>query len=204
MLNLAVIATAFAVIFPVELPDKTFIATLVLSTRFRPLYVWIGVAAAFAVHTAIAVAAGGLLNLLPRIPILVAAGLLFAIGGILLWRSASQDDDAESQESAELDTKLAKYGDVHGLKVAGVSFLVLMLAEWGDLSQLFTAGLAARSGQPVSVFIGAWAALAIVSGLAALLGRTLLARLPLALIQRIAAVVCLVLAVITFVEVARG
>ena len=27
--------TAFALIFPVELPDKTFIATLVLATRYR-------------------------------------------------------------------------------------------------------------------------------------------------------------------------
>ena len=50
----AVAATAFVLIFPVELPDKTFVATLVLATRFRPLLVWIGVASAFLVQTALA------------------------------------------------------------------------------------------------------------------------------------------------------
>ncbi|MFZ8925221.1 MAG: TMEM165/GDT1 family protein, partial [Candidatus Nanopelagicales bacterium] len=66
MLDLATVGLAFLLIFPAELPDKTFIATLVLSTRYRRVAVWLGVAAAFAVQTAIAVAAGGLLSLLPQ------------------------------------------------------------------------------------------------------------------------------------------
>lgn len=204
MLNFTVIATAFVVILPVELPDKTFIATLILSTRFRPLYVWIGVAAAFAVHTLIAVAFGSVLTLLPRMLILLAAAALFAVGAVLLWRQSRAGDDPESEEQEELDAKLARYGDVRGVKVIGVSFLVLMLAEWGDLSQLFTAGLAARSGEPLSVFIGAWSALALVSGLAAALGKTLLSRLPVHWIQRVAAAICLVLAVLTLVEALSG
>ncbi|MFV0458965.1 MAG: TMEM165/GDT1 family protein [Actinomycetales bacterium] len=201
MLDLATVATAFAVILPVELPDKTFIATLVLSTRLRPLFVWIGVASAFAVHTAIAVLAGGLLTLLPRTPILLAAAALFAVGAVLLWRQASSAQDAESAEREEIDAKLARYSDIRGFKAVGVSFAVLMLAEWGDLSQLFTAGLAARSGEPLSVFVGAWSALALVSGLAAALGRVLLARMPIHLIQRIAAGICALLAVLTLIEV---
>ena len=44
------------------------------------------------------------------------------------------------------------------LKAASISFGVLFAAEWGDLSQLATAGLAARYDDPVSVFIGSWAA----------------------------------------------
>ena len=51
-----------------ELPDKTFIATLVMSTRFRPLLVWIGVGLAFLVQTLVAVVAGGLLAKLPTTP----------------------------------------------------------------------------------------------------------------------------------------
>lgn len=198
------VATAFAVILPVELPDKTFIATLVLSTRLRPLYVWIGVASAFAVHCAVAVLAGGLLALLPKVPILIAAGVLFAIGAVLLWRAAAHAAEAEAEETEEIEEKLKSYGQISGLRAIGVSFAVLALAELGDLSQLFTAGLAARTGEPLSVFIGAWAALALVSGLAALLGKTLLAKMPLALIQRIAAGVCLILAVVTFVEASRA
>ena len=40
---------AFVVIVPVELPDKTFVATLVLATKYRPWPVWLGVTAAFGV-----------------------------------------------------------------------------------------------------------------------------------------------------------
>ena len=55
-IDLVTIAIVFATIFVVELPDKTFIATLVMSTRFRPLLVWVGVVAAFFVQTLVAVA----------------------------------------------------------------------------------------------------------------------------------------------------
>ena len=65
-LVLSVIAAAFILILPVELPDKTLFATLVLATRFAPLPVFVGVGTAFAVQVAIAVTAGSLLSLLPR------------------------------------------------------------------------------------------------------------------------------------------
>ncbi|MEI6363909.1 MAG: TMEM165/GDT1 family protein, partial [Actinomycetes bacterium] len=61
MIDLVIVLTTFALIFPAELPDKTFIATLVLSTRYRHLWVWIGAVAAFGVQMVIAVVAGGLL-----------------------------------------------------------------------------------------------------------------------------------------------
>src|ERR1700744_5471868 len=59
-MSLAVAATVFAVIFFAELPDKTALASLVLGSRYRPSYVFAGVAAAFTVHAALAVAAGTL------------------------------------------------------------------------------------------------------------------------------------------------
>ena len=90
MISLTTAATAFAVIFPVELPDKTFIASLVLSTRYRPPLVWIGVAAAFLVQTAVAVLAGGLISLLPRLLVLGAAAVMFAVGAFLLLRGAGR------------------------------------------------------------------------------------------------------------------
>src|SRR5580704_10525760 len=65
-MSLAVCAVAFTLVLPAELPDKTAFASLVLGTRHRPLPVFAGVAAAFAVHTCLAVVAGGLLSLLPH------------------------------------------------------------------------------------------------------------------------------------------
>ncbi len=57
--------TAFVLIVPVELPDKTFVASLMLSTRYRALPVYLGVISAFFIQCAVAVGAGKLLTLLP-------------------------------------------------------------------------------------------------------------------------------------------
>ena len=202
-MDLGTVATAFALIFPVELPDKTFVATLVLATRYRPLLVWIGVSAAFVVQCLVAVVAGGLLSLLPSALVGAVAGTLFLVGAIVLWRgaaSADQEETADEQEAAAARTT----ADVNGFKVVATSFGVLFLAEWGDLSQLLTAGLAARYHDPVSVFVGSLLALVTVAGLAVILGRTLLRFVRLSTIRRVGAVVCLVLACLAAYDVIRS
>jgi putative Ca2+/H+ antiporter (TMEM165/GDT1 family) len=199
-MDLLVAATAFAVIFPVELPDKTFVATLVLSTRYSAWPVWLGVAAAFLVQTTVAVVAGGLLTLLPAGPVLAVTAALFALGCVLLLRgagAADAEEEEQEREFAERETPRAQ-----GLRAAGASFLVLFVAEWGDLSQLFTAGLVARTEEPVSVFVGAWLALITVAGLAVLLGKTLTRYVRLATIRRVGGLVCAALAVFTAYEAA--
>jgi putative Ca2+/H+ antiporter (TMEM165/GDT1 family) len=201
-MNLGTMATAFALIFPVELPDKTFVATLVLATRYRPLLVWIGVSAAFVVQCTVAVVAGGLLALLPTAQVGIVAGGLFLVGAIVLWRGAGSADEEATAETAEEQEAAARTtADVHGFKVVATSFGVLFLAEWGDLSQLLTAGLAARYHDPVSVFAGSWLALVTVAGLAVILGRTLLRFVRLSTIRRVGAVVCLVLACLAAYDV---
>jgi Ca2+/H+ antiporter, TMEM165/GDT1 family len=198
--DLATALTALALIVPVELPDKTFVATLVLATRYRPLLVWLGVGAAFFVQVLIAVTLGGLLARLPTTPVALAAAALFAAGAVLLWRSAARAEQDEAEAEAEFAARGA--AGATGLRVVVTSFAVLFLAEWGDLSQLLTAGLAARTGDPVSVFVGAWTALLLVSGGGALLGRALLARVRLGTVRRVGAVVCAVLAVLTALQAA--
>jgi Ca2+/H+ antiporter, TMEM165/GDT1 family len=197
--SLVVAATAFVLIVPVELPDKTFIATLVLSTRYPPLPVWLGVVAAFGVQCAVAVGAGHLISRLPERPVgLVAAGL-FAAGAVIMFRAARRADDREADQEREYAGRIG--GAKRGLKAAAASFLVLFAAEWGDLSQLLTAGLVASGRPALPVFLGSWAALAVVSGLAVLLGRWLLRRVRLSVVRYVAAGVCAVLAVITFISV---
>jgi len=198
-LDITVVATAFALIFPVELPDKTFVATLVLATRYRPLLVWIGVSAAFFVQCLVAVVAGGLLSLLPSAVVGAVAGALFLVGAVVLWRGAASADEDEAAEEEAVASKAT--ADVHGFRVVATSFAVLFLAEWGDLSQLLTAGLAARYEDPVSVFTGSWLALVTVAALAVLLGRTLLRFVRLSTIRRVGAVVCLVLACVAAYDV---
>ncbi len=194
---LSVVATAFVLVLPVELPDKTLFASLVLATRYPHWPVFVGVGAAFGLQVAIAVTAGSLLSLLPDALVSGVVAVLFLVGAVLLWRSAGEgpedaDDVAEGREGRSF------------LRVAAISFGVLFAAEWGDLSQLATAGLAARYDAPVSVFIGAWAALLTVSALAVFLGKKLADRLPIALIRRVAAVLFLAFAVLAVVETVRA
>ncbi|MEO5983755.1 MAG: TMEM165/GDT1 family protein [Pedococcus sp.] len=197
--SLATAAIVFGAIFLVELPDKTFIATLVLSTRFRPLFVWIGVSLAFLVQTLVAVSVGGLLAQLPRRPVEIFAAAMFLLGGVLLLRGASKADEEEATTEEEFSHKGA--ATAVGLRAVAVSFGVLFLAEWGDLSQILTATMVLRYHQPLSVFVGAFLALVTISGLATILGRVLLARVRLANIRRVGGGVCLLLATVTVLEI---
>ena len=199
-MDLAVIALTFAAIFVVELPDKTFIATLVLSTKFRPLFVWIGVALAFLAQTLVAVGLGKAATFLPDSVVHVAATLMFVIGAIILLREARAHEAAEGQEEEDF---AAKAGEAHGFKVILTSFLVLFAAEWGDLSQLLTLSLVAKYDDPLSVFIGAWGALLAVSALAVIVGRVLLVRVRLSLLHYLGASVCLLMACLTVWEMTR-
>ena len=196
-MSLTVVLTAFVLVLPVELPDKTLFASLVLATRFPPLPVFVGVGTAFGLQVAIAVTAGSLLSLLPEALVTGLVALLFLVGAVILWRSASgeAEDGGEAADARE---------QTSFLRAAAISFGVLFAAEWGDLSQLATAGLAARYEEPLSVFVGAWAALLVVSGLAVFLGKKLADRLPIPLIRRVAAGLFLVFAVVAAVETVRA
>lgn len=192
----------FVAVFPAELPDKTMVATLVLVTRFRrPLAVWVGAAAAFTIHVTVAVAAGRLISALPSRLVAVLVTLLFAIGAFLLYR---EGDDDELEEIAHEDTAQAGTYPSAWWRAAATAFGVVLLAEWGDLTQLATAGIAASAESPVLVGLGALAALWTVSALAATLGQTLARRIPVRLLRRLASVVFAVLAVISLIEAIRG
>lgn len=190
---------AFAVILLVELPDKTLVASLVLSTRYRPRPVLIGVAAAFAVQCVIAATAGGVLTLLPRRAVEAVVALLFAVGAVLLIReSLGDEEDVDLAEAREA----APFG-----RVVATSFGVLFAAEWGDASQIATAGLVARHrgmAHAIATGLGAWAALVAVAALAIVAGRVVVRRVPLRLVHRVAGVLFAAFAVLAGVAAAAG
>jgi Ca2+/H+ antiporter, TMEM165/GDT1 family len=194
----AVFAIALFAILLVELPDKTLVATLVLSTRYRPRPVLAGVAAAFAVQCVLAVTAGGLLHLLPHRLLEGIVAVLFALGAFLLAR------ESVSGEEQELAGDTPPGAGLSDRRIFGISFGVLFAAEWGDASQLATAGLVARYGQPVAIGLGAFIALVGVAFLAVLLGKVILRRVPLQLLHRLAAVLFGAFAIIAAVAAIRG
>jgi putative Ca2+/H+ antiporter (TMEM165/GDT1 family) len=195
---LAAFAVAFIAIFPVELPDKTFVATLVLSTRYPPWPTWIGVVLAFGVQCAVAVGAGHLVSRLPELPVKLVAAGLFLVGAIVLAWGARKADAEEKQTEAEYAAKVSE--PKRGFQAMAASFLLLFAAEWGDLSQLVTASLVASGRDPVATGLGSWLALATVSGLAVLFGRWLLKRVKLSVVKYAGAAVCFILAVVTVIS----
>ena len=198
MLDLAVIATVFGLVFVAELPDKTAVAGLVLGARFPARWVFAGMAAAFLVHVVIATAAGSLLSLLPHRPVEAVVGALFLLGAVLIWREGVEDEEEEEAEVAAVPESAGF------LKVATLGFGVIFVAEWGDLTQILTANLAAKYHNPLSVGLGAVLGLWAVGLLAILGGKTLLKVLPIKWITRVAAAVMFVLGVYSIVIAIRG
>lgn len=188
-MQLAVILAVFPIIFIGELPDKTMFASLVLSTRGRPAIVWAGAAAAFLVHVVIAVTIGvALFHLLPHQVLDAVVAGMFLVGAALAIREAVKESkQAKDEEIVEREVASHR-------RIAVTAFLVIFLAEWGDLTQILTANLAAHYHDPVSVGIGAVLALWAVAGLAVVSGQSLLRLINVSTIRIVTAIVLVALA----------
>ncbi|WP_030341221.1 TMEM165/GDT1 family protein [Streptomyces sp. NRRL S-1022] len=193
MISITVTALVFGVIFLAELPDKTALAGLVLGTRYRASYVFAGVAAAFLLHVVLAVAAGSVLTLLPQQIVHAITGVLFLGGAAVLLLKKGEDDE-----------EIKKPADQSFWKVAGTGFMLILVAEFGDLTQIMTANLAARYDDPISVGLGAVLGLWAVAGLGIVGGKALMKRVPLRLITQIAALLMLALGVWSLSEAVSG
>jgi putative Ca2+/H+ antiporter (TMEM165/GDT1 family) len=236
--NFSLLAAVFGIVFVAELPDKTALASLVLGTRYRPGAVLAGVAAAFALHVIIAVAAGSALSLAPRRIVEAVVAVLFLAGAVLMLRRGQRGhrDDQEDEEHHEVPASLqesltqdANLGFAGGepskhtatavltrpryerrvqrdrlWKVAATSFGVLFVAEFGDLTQIAIANLAARYHDPLAVGVGGALGLWAVGGLAILGGRQLLRWIDLIWIARTAALIMAALGVVSAAHAVTG
>jgi Ca2+/H+ antiporter, TMEM165/GDT1 family len=187
-MSLAVIAVVFPVIFIGELPDKTMFASLVMSTRGRPFAVWLGSAAAFAVHVTIATTVGvALFHVLPHRVVEGAVAFLFLAGAVLAIIEGLRErrHDEREEKLAEVEA------NAHPRRTVITAFLVIFLAEWGDLTQILTANLAAKYHSPLSVGIGAILALWAVSAIAVVGGQKLLRLVNVVVVRFVTAAVLL-------------
>jgi putative Ca2+/H+ antiporter (TMEM165/GDT1 family) len=186
--SLSTAAATFLAVLPAELPDKTILACLILSSRYRPWYVFSGAAAAFLAQVTIGVAAGGAISLLPHRPVAGAAAAVFAVSAFLLWRHKEEENPDADEEGGPDGVRAAFW------PVFGTSFAVVFLAEFGDLTQFMTVSLAARFHDPIAVGVGATLALWTAAAIAVLAGWRLLKLIPMKWLTRGAAVIMLVLA----------
>ena len=186
--ELGIAATVFVAVFLLELPDKTALAALLLATRHRPLPIFLGAAAAFVIQSAVAVAAGSLLSLLPREPIRIGAGLLFLLMAALIVRQNLKKVEGNERGDVEREERRQRQPWV-------TAFLVIFIGEWGDLTQLATAALQARYRDPIVVFTAATLALWLVTAIAVTLGNRLGAWIPQRPLQFVAAGVMVLVAI---------
>ena len=150
---------------------------MALAARYPWKKVFVGIALAFAVLNIGAVLLGkALFALFPLFwTKLVSAGLFLYFGVTTLLHSGPGKDDHAVTASGAIRT----------------AFLMILLAELGDKTQLVTLSLAAQYDAPLTVFCASTLALWLVSLLGIFLGRQLIRFIPLHYIHRAAAVLFL-------------
>lgn len=195
-MSIGTIASVFVLVALAELPDKTMIATLIMGSRYRPLLVWLGASAAFAFHAALAVAAGQLLHLLPQRLLHGITTVLFGgAAAYLLFVPERREEERGVEEAVE---------PRRWTRIAATAFTVIFIGEFGDLTQILIANLAARDHQPAAVFVGAFLALSSVAALGAFTGAALLRVVPFGTVRKLGGAVLAILTVVSLVTLIRG
>ena len=196
-MHLEIIALVFGVIFIAELPDKSLFASLIMGTRFHSFHVWLGSAAAFLTHVLIAVTAGRLLTLLPHwILELIIAFLFLAGAGLIFFGKHGLE------ETPEIHKPTAR--SLHSFrKVFAMSYGVVFIGEWGDITQIATTNYAAKYHDTFNVAIGATLALWAVAALAIVLGAKALNVVSPKVLQRTTALILLAFGIWSVVSIFR-
>lgn len=187
-MNFAIAATVFGLVAVAELPDKTMIANIVMGSRGRPLPVWVGSTAAFAIHATLAVVAGRFLQLLPHRVLETIIAVAFGLGALYLLFVPEKSEETKGEHEASGADDVAETAP---WRLSLAAFGVVLVGEMGDLTQLLIVNLEARYKEPVSVFVGGFLALAAVGAVGAFSGRALLRVLPLSAIRRIGGIALL-------------
>jgi len=159
-MNIELFLSTFSLVFIAEIPDKTAMATLMMATQGRPVAIFIGVATAFVIQNIVIVTFGSAFSLLPKQWVHLATGVLFILFAVLSWRKKIDKEEFKYSTSGHTDF----------LKTVCSSFLVIFIAEWGDLTQLATASLAAKYPEPITIFCSATLSLWTITAVAILIG----------------------------------
>jgi Ca2+/H+ antiporter, TMEM165/GDT1 family len=177
-----IVIAVFPIIFIGELPDKTMFASLLMATKGRPLQVWLGAAGAFVVHVAIATTLGvAIFHLLPTRAVDGVVAAVFLAAALYAWREGSRSEEGLIKR------------EVASHRVFTTAFLVIFIAEWGDLTQILTVNLAAHYHDPLPVAVGAVLALWTVAAIAVVGGQGVLRLVKVSTVRKVTAVALLAL-----------
>jgi putative Ca2+/H+ antiporter (TMEM165/GDT1 family) len=164
--------STFALIALAEIGDKSQVVCMTLAARHRHWPVLLGASVAFLVLNALAVIFGA--GVAAWVPERVTAGIVAVLFGAFGIHALCRQDDGAADDITETPG--------HGIFFS--TLLLIFVAEFGDKTQIAVAGLAGTMS-PLPVWLGASAALIMVSALGVWAGRTLLLRLPIIWLHRI-------------------
>ncbi len=184
----------FALMFVLELPDKTMIATIVMSTRARSLSIFIGAGSAFLVQMGIAVGAGGLLTLLPVHLKDVIVAVLFLGGGAYLLFVPEKKEEESGERQAVKEHPATRFREI------ATAFTVIFVAEFGDLTQIQAVNFTIKTHQPLEVYLAGSAALVLIAFIGAYGGQFLQRVVPIKWIRRGGGVIFAVLGIYNLVR----
>ncbi len=194
-MHYSLIASTFAIMFLAELPDKSMISSIIMGSRLAPIRVFIGAAAAFLIQMIISVTVGGLVARAPRKPLDLVIGLLFLAGAGLIIKDM-KTRAAEKEEALAKGT--SKMGFVPQIFLA---FVVTFAGEFGDLTQIVTANLAAKTADPISVGIGSFLGVITSTSLGIFFGSKVLSKVPIRGVQTASVVIMTSLGIYTIASI---
>lgn len=169
----SVALSTFSLIALAEFGDKSQLVCMTLAMRHRHLPVMLGAAVAFLLLNGLAVVFGaGVATWVPERLIAAIVAVVFIGFGVHTLRNGADGVRPDLLEAPR-----------HGVFLT--TLMLIFAAEFGDKTQLAVAGLAGTLA-PLPVWTGATAALILVSALGVWAGHTVLRRVPLRWIQRMA------------------
>lgn len=188
------VLSSFAIIFVAELPDKTMISSVIMGSKMIPVRVFIGASAAFFLQVILAVTVGAAVSGVPRRPLEVGVGLVFLLGAILIVREiyAHETETEESRASAA-----ARRGFLAQVLLA---FGITFIGEFGDLTQIAAANLAAKTGDPLSVGVGSFAGLIAVTSIGIFFGAKVVSKVPIKMVQVVGSLLMAILGVASLIS----
>lgn len=189
-MSLAPLFASFALIAVAELGDKTQIAVITLSSRFKTLSVFVGAMLAFLLTTGVGVAVGDALTLvLPIFWIRITAAVIFLVFGIFTIISKKDEAQVETRNVGN---------------AVFSSFSLITLMELGDKTQFAVIALSAQYELPLQVYLGVMLAFTLITILGITVGAALTKFVPLKYIHLGSGVVFILLGIVFLINVALG
>lgn len=189
-MDISILLTAFGIVFIAEIiGDKSVYTISSLTTRFRPVAVFLGIAAAFSLKMLFAVLLGQLLTEIPLKLIAVITAFTFFATAVVLWFKKDKKEISKEE-----------YSDNYP-KSSAISFASIFFIEWGDVGQIAAAALTAQYKAPMTVWLGATLALITKGILAITLGIALRRYFPQKILRYAAATMCICMGVVSIWQI---